>query len=89
MSYFPSRYDYFKREETVNVLTADSLGKQLAEALDEIDALKAAQADARRYRWLRDNDGDGRVIVNWNVGHDWMSTENLDAAIDAAITQSE
>ena len=44
----------------------------------------SAEKDARRYRWLRENDGDGQVIVNWNIGHDWVSVENLDAAIDAA-----
>lgn len=45
--------------------------------------------DAERYRWLRENDGGSDVIINWNVGHDWISSEDLDAAIDAALVADQ
>ena len=45
--------------------------------------------DAERYRWLRENDGDGQVVVNWNIGHDWLIVEDLDATIDAALKDQD
>ena len=50
---------------------------------------EAAEADARRYRWLRGLDGqcDAAACVNFNLGFDWQEAHGpeLDAAIDAAI----
>lgn len=54
---------------------------------DSTAELDAVMKDAERYRWLRENDGDDQVIVNWNIGSDWVSSENLDAAIDAAMKE--
>lgn len=55
--------------------------------------LADAEADARRYRWLRSLDGqcDAAACVNFNIGFDWIEQhgDELDAAIDAAIAAQE
>lgn len=57
-----------------------------------LTALEAAQADARRYRWLRGGaPGHSERWSRWNLqrwdGSSWHSLERtaLDAAIDAAM----
>lgn len=47
----------------------------------------ALRKDADRYRWLREHDQGGDVVVNWNIGHDWVSVESLDDSIDAALAE--
>jgi hypothetical protein len=56
--------------------------------------LAAAQADAERYRWLREqhwNQGEMCVVTNPRVsiklGYDCPSLNRLDAAIDAAMKE--
>lgn len=59
-------------------------GQQAEQIIGLSAEVEGMLADAENYRWLRDNDGGDKVIINWNIGHDWVSVENLDAAIDAA-----
>lgn len=50
-------------------------------------ALAAAQADAERYRWLRECTGPilaGMPTGEVSLGVQWLDTTDLDAAIDAA-----
>lgn len=56
-------------------------------------ALRAAERDAARYRWLRDRgEGDGKVAFWWGKGVPGYSPKHgqyLDAAIDAARSAQE
>lgn len=55
---------------------------------------RADAVDARRYRWLRDSDripdgeADGHLIVGEACGEDVLWGDQLDKAIDAALSQS-
>lgn len=73
-------------------LTATGCDARAYEVVGEPTALRAAlEADAARYRWLRDPDripddeGDGHIIVGAGSGEDILWSEQLDAAIDAAL----
>lgn len=71
--------------------TIDEAAHELAETKR---LLAGANKDAERYRWLKDQQrmayGD-TAVINWNIGHDWqrINSENLDAAIDAAIKEQK
>jgi hypothetical protein len=62
-----------------------------AKERDDLKAkIEALRKDALRYRWLKEEDGDPEsaiVIAKW-ADHDWLPwADDLDAAIDAAITK--
>jgi hypothetical protein len=67
-------------------------------ALDLIRDLESMQADAERYRWLRNPDRciedflDGpadNIVVGSCGGEDVLWLDDLDAAIDSAISSPE
>lgn len=70
--------------------TIDALRKEVA----ELRATNAGlEKDAARYRWLRDNDGDGAISEPiqsmWaNCKTEYPSAPEWDAAIDAALATS-
>lgn len=88
---------FMNRDKTTNYLDAFSA------ALDEMEklelALSAARRDAERYRWLRSNcqygfeDREGPQLIHRNgesgphQNPGWR--EELDAAIDAALSAKE
>lgn len=75
------------RDETSAYIAAANPAR-ISRILDAMDALRArleaAEADARRYRWLRlDERADVRIVgIGRRMGHD------LDAAIDAALAET-
>jgi hypothetical protein len=62
---------------------------------DVLAAIKSLQADAHRYRWLRATNWSGELCVvsepkkAVRLGSFCPSRENLDAAIDEAMKESE
>ena len=70
--------------------------KQASEVLELIAENEALRADAERYRWLRDPDHceedflDGpadNIVVGSCGGEDILWSEQLDAAVDAAMSK--
>lgn len=64
--------------------------KFLQQGFDHRLTVRALEADARRYRWLRDEntDLDALAEANWSKGGGQVyHGEELDRAIDAAMEQ--
>ncbi|HBP5443975.1 TPA: hypothetical protein L6B67_02420 [Pseudomonas aeruginosa] len=98
---FKSGAEYMSAREEVccnePVLTDVNINTPAEEILGLIARLRAAEADAKRYRWLRDS---GRLLgdsmdshadyffVVTADGEDVMWFEQLDSAIDAAMERT-
>lgn len=74
------------REQADLVGVGDIVSTVLARRTDlrlVLDALEAAQADAARYRWLRDSAPDS--WAPWADERDDSAPHEIDAAIDVAM----
>ncbi len=61
------------------------LQSKLATAEGKVGEL---EADARRYRWIKEQNGQlvpRDICLTFNTGHDWLRLDALDKRIDAAL----
>lgn len=74
-------YSYLEDSYGTTILPEDDFRELL-------DLLEAAQADAARYRWLRDEHiGDCPESINLEPAH--RLVRSLDSAIDAAMSSKD
>lgn len=80
--------DLSERSEEVLITRGAKMQEQLARL--ETEVIRRDRLDAERYRWLRENENGVSYCVEHegNIGSTiWMNGEELDAAIDAAISE--
>lgn len=81
-------HDFWRRSIADRERSAGEIEKLSAE-------LAEARRDAERYRFLIDGDVDwfqspgGYAVIDWMRGHDDVSKDDLDAAIDRAMERAE
>ncbi|HBO0915283.1 hypothetical protein ABZR34_28235 [Pseudomonas paraeruginosa] len=103
---FKSGAEYMSAREEVccnePVLTDVNINTPAEEILGLIARLRAAEADAKRYRWLRNPDQDVSLVLDKVSGevpadefgcggylaYEYRSGDELDAAIDAAMERT-